>query len=600
MPAELAALCSFLCVPESSGGLLVRGARPGPGRQALLALVEDLTRQTGRRLVRLAHATAAESLGKNLLMVESLAAGRPVYSQDWFEKNRGALVVVSMAERLEVSLAHRLARALDDHELFVLALDESEPHEAGVAPSLRDRLTMVFDLEALQQSGQALTASFAAAAVAARQWWASGREPPGPPLSDEQLLKICALAQAVGIQSSRPVLATAKLAQILTRWSDPEALTVSSSGLEQALLAALLPHARHRPVEPAQPQPPQESQPQPPQESQESRAQADASAEAPSQDSHQEDRQSQRPPDPDPDTLERAVEAALAQLERGLLDRALSKTLRNPQPARREGGRAGQPTWHPSRGRRVRTQPWRRGLGVHQLAWVKTLERALPLQKWRSVSEDQGLVLQPTDLRVWRRLHRRPVTTVFLVDASGSMAATRLAEVKGAVQTLLADCYVRRDQVALLSFGGRGAQVILSPTRSLVAAKRALTALPGGGASPVAAGLRAVSRLVDQLTRDGEDATIVVLSDGRANLSLAGEVDRRLAGEEALRAAAQLAGRAVCSLWIDASPRSEPAAAALAQAMTAHYHPLPFASAGQIHGLIKEARQARTAVGSTS
>ena len=101
---------------------------------------------------------------------------------------------------------------------------------------------------------------------------------------------------------------------------------------------------------------------------------------------------------------------------------------------------------------------WKRGQPARQLAWVKVLERALPLQEMRhrvSPSEDR-LLLMPSDLRIWRRQHRRPLTTIFLVDASGSMAATRLAEAKGAVQALLAECYVRRDQVALLSFGGQG------------------------------------------------------------------------------------------------------------------------------------------------
>ena len=123
--------------------------------------------------------------------------------------------------------------------------------------------------------------------------------------------------------------------------------------------------------------------------------------------------------------------------------------LSRPGLARREGGRAGQRSWHPSRGRRLRVMAWKRGQPARQLAWVKVLERALPLQAMRqrvSPSEDR-LLLMPSDLRIWRRQHRRPLTTIFLVDASGSMAATRLAEAKGAVQALLAECYVRRDQV---------------------------------------------------------------------------------------------------------------------------------------------------------
>jgi magnesium chelatase subunit D len=239
---------------------------------------------------------------------------------------------------------------------------------------------------------------------------------------------------------------------------------------------------------------------------------------------------------------------------------------------------------------------WKRGQPARQLAWVKVLERALPLQEMRhrvSPSEDR-LLLMPSDLRIWRRQHRRPLTTIFLVDASGSMAATRLAEAKGAVQALLAECYVRRDQVALLSFGGQGVRVNLPPTRSLVAAKRALTALPGGGASPVAAGLQAVIRWVDRLAQQGEDAAVVVLSDGRANVCLDGEVNRALAGQQAEQAARALGLQTLRAIWIDASPRPEQAAQVLAHAMSAAYYPLPFASAGQIHGLVSSAMKSTT------
>ena len=65
----------------------------------------------------------------------------------------------------------------------------------------------------------------------------------------------------------------------------------------------------------------------------------------------------------------------------------------------------------------------------------------------------------------------------------------RLAEVKGAIELLLADCYVRRDNVALVAFRGRGAEVALAPTRSMARARRALASLPGGGGTPIANGL---------------------------------------------------------------------------------------------------------------
>ena len=95
------------------------------------------------------------------------------------------------------------------------------------------------------------------------------------------------------------------------------------------------------------------------------------------------------------------------------------------------------------------------------------------------------------DFRMTRFQQRTRTTTIFVVDASGSSALNRLAEAKGAVELLLADCYVRRDQVALLAFRGKEAELLLPPTRSLVRAKRSLAGLPGGGGTPLAAGIDA-------------------------------------------------------------------------------------------------------------
>ena len=88
------------------------------------------------------------------------------------------------------------------------------------------------------------------------------------------------------------------------------------------------------------------------------------------------------------------------------------------------------------------------------------------------------------DFRIVRFRQRIGTTTVFAVDASGSSAMHRLGEAKGAVELLLADCYVRRDQVALLAFRGQGATLLLPPTGSLLRAKRSLAGLPGGVPDP--------------------------------------------------------------------------------------------------------------------
>jgi magnesium chelatase subunit D len=164
---------------------------------------------------------------------------------------------------------------------------------------------------------------------------------------------------------------------------------------------------------------------------------------------------------------------------------------------------------------------------VTDLALAATL-RAAAARGRRGVSRD--------DLREHVRAGREGNLVVFCVDASGSMGARRrMAAVKGAVLGLLLDAYQRRDRVALVTFRGEGAELVLPPTRSVERAAAALAALPTGGGTPVAAGLERAARLVTlEGRRDPERrALALIVTDGRAGGGPAG----RAAAE---RAAASL------------------------------------------------------------
>ena len=148
-----------------------------------------------------------------------------------------------------------------------------------------------------------------------------------------------------------------------------------------------------------------------------------------------------------------------------------------------------------------------------------------------------GPPLVRADLREHVRAGREGNLVVFCVDASGSMGARRrMAAVKGAVLGLLLDAYRRRDRVALVTFRGAGAQVVLPPTGSVERAAAVLGALATGGATPLAAGLHRAAELVTlERRRDPERrALVLAVTDGRAS----GE-----GGLDAARAAAALLGR---------------------------------------------------------
>jgi magnesium chelatase subunit D len=193
------------------------------------------------------------------------------------------------------------------------------------------------------------------------------------------------------------------------------------------------------------------------------------------------------------------------------------------------------------------------------------------------------------DFRVVRRVQRATTTTIFVVDASGSSALNRLAEAKGAVELLLAECYVRRDRVALVAFHGENAELVLPPTRSLVRARRSLAGLPGGGGTPLAAGLDVGGEVADTVRRQGDSPLLVVLTDGRANIGRDRQPGRPRAEADALLAAQYWRAQGYAALLVDTSPRSHPAAQALAQAMGGHFLPLPYADSSVLTSAVKAA-----------
>jgi magnesium chelatase subunit D len=210
---------------------------------------------------------------------------------------------------------------------------------------------------------------------------------------------------------------------------------------------------------------------------------------------------------------------------------------------------------------------------------VETLRAAAPWQRLRrgdGASPARRVEIRRGDFRLVRFRQQTGTTTLFVVDASGSTALNRLAEAKGAVELLLAECYARRDQVALLAFRGRGAELLLPPTNSLVRAKRSLAALPGGGGTPLASGLDAALAAADAERRRGRAPTLVLLTDGRANVARDGTAGDRARAEDDALAAARLARAAgVTAVLVDTAPRPRPFARQLAAEMGARYLPLP-------------------------
>ena len=217
-------------------------------------------------------------------------------------------------------------------------------------------------------------------------------------------------------------------------------------------------------------------------------------------------------------------------------------------------------------------RPWRTSLPRTgrriDLAFAATLRAAAPYQRQRH--GEQAVVIRAEDLRVWIRARRASANILFLVDASGSMGAKeRMKMVKGAVLALLREAYQKRDRVGLIAFRRTSAETLLPMTRSVELAEKELRSLPTGGKTPLAEGLAAALKMMDELSRkEGAETVLVLVTDGRTNVSAAGK-----AKDEALRAAEEIARRDAHCIVLD-TEKSFPKvglAPEIAQRMNAGY-----------------------------
>jgi len=572
--AWAAALCAV--DPQGLGGIVVRAAA-GPVRdrwtrqmQALLAPGQPLRRMPAR--------IADDRLLGGLDLTATLQLGRPVAQRGLLAETDGGFVLVPMAERLPAGTAARLAAVLDQREVgferdgssqrwpcsvAVIAFDEGGIDDAAVPASLADRLAFRVDLSALSLR------DCGAAAAVADEIGAARVRLPAITLSAEFTQALCGIAMRLGVTSLRASVLALRAARTVAALAGRAEVQE-----DDALMAARLVLAPRATVLPESGEPAANDAPPPA---------------TPPADNGERGRDDNR--DAQAQALEdRLVQATQASLPAGLLA-ALPGTERARAP-----GRVGALSASPRFGRPVGSRPGEPRGGA-RLDLIDTLRAAAPWQKLRRAAATHrhaSIHVHADDLRVSRRQQRAGTATLFVIDASGSSALHRLAEAKGAVNLLLADCYVRRDQVAVIAFRGRGAEVLLPPTRSLVRARRSLAALPGGGGTPLAAGLEAAGRMAEQVRRSGASPVIVLLTDGRANIARDGEPGRARAEADALRAARQLRGQRLTVLLVDTSPQPAAAAQRLAREMDAMYRALPHAGAAELSAAVQALpRQAR-------
>lgn len=578
--ADAALAVELLAVdPFALGGVLVR-AWPGPPREQLCTWLRELL--PGPLLRLPLHITEDRLLG-GLSLAATLRTGRVVAEQGLLAQADGGAILAAMAERLEPQVTSQLCAALDRGELTVerdgitaaaacriavVALDEGIEDER-VCEALRDRLALHLSLTELPPGSAAQEVPDPARVERGRALLSQVE------LDDEVAEVLCQTALALGIGSLRAPLLAARVARLhaalegRTRVEDPDA--AAAARLVLGPRATCVPELDDEQSEAQSEQPPAESEP-------ESEPDDTTALEPPDSSEKTDPKKSAKPP------LEEIVlEAAKSAIPAGLLDAlALGQA---PRSSPRSAGQAGALRSSTQRGRPAGVRP---GLpeGDKRLNIVETLRAAAPWQQLRRRERQdrrpagvQRVEIRKEDFRITRYKQRTETSVIFAVDASGSAALQRLAEAKGAVEQVLADCYVRRDHVALIAFRGTGAALLLAPTRSLVRVRRSLADLAGGGTTPLAAGIDAALSLALDARKRGQTPVLVLMTDGRANVTRDGGEGRAKAAADASASARAVRLAGVRALFLDTAPRPQPPTRLLAAEMGARYLPLPYLDA---------------------
>jgi len=564
--ADAALAVRLLAVaPHAVGGIWLR-ARPGPQRRIVEEWIRAAMEANERPRLKLPlHITDDRLLG-GVSLAATLREGRLVTERGLLARADGGVVVVSMAERLASGITSHLDAALDagavrvEREgigdvaaarVGVVAMDEGIDDEA--APSaLVDRLGFRIDLEALDPRSRPQDMDLVTVPADL------GTTTIAPSFVEA----LCRAAQSLGIASLRAPLLAAQVAR--AHAAVRGRTEVDDEDAEAAARLVLGPRAVQLPSEPAQEEAPDEEA-SPPEPSPETTTDED------------EGEANERP-------LEDVVlDAAESGIPAGLLDdlmlgRARGESSSGSRGAARASTTGGRPAG-------VRAGTPRDG---ERLSIVDTLRAAAPWQRLRRTGAGRRVEVRKDDFRLRRYQQRTETLVIFAVDASGSAALRRLAEAKGAVEQVLADCYVRRDHVALIGFRGTAAELLLPPTRSLARVRRRLAGMAGGGTTPLATGIDAALALALDARRRGRSPIVVLMTDGRANVARDGQPGPARAAEDALASAGAVRQAEVQALFLDTAPRPRPRARQLADAMGARYLPLPYLDATGISQQVQD------------
>ncbi len=573
-PVEVVAGCRFSCSPAAPDPQCPDGPHPagGAGQLRPTRLVELPVGATEDRLTGSLDVGRALTEGVTSFQPGLLAAAhRGVLYVDEVNLLHDHLVDLLLdAAALGTSYVERDGVSVQHAARFLL-VGTMNPEEGELRPQLLDRFGLTVEAAAprdpvtraevvrrrmsFDADPAAFTARFAAGEAEIAASIAAARARLAAVVIDDAALEqIAAVCASFGVDGLRADIVIARGAAAHAAWRGAAAVTREDI---RAAARLALPHRRRRnpfdapgldeqqlddALSQTEEGPDDEPDPQPP-------------GPGPGQDG------SSAPPDGQAPAEEPARGPAAGPRESVSATGATFRARRLEVPGKGRGATGRRSRAYTDGGHAVGARPPRSA--PHDVHLTATLMASAPHQVRRGRT-GPGLILERGDLRERRREGRESNLVLFVVDASGSMAARRRMEaVKGAVLSLLLDAYQRRDKVGLICFRGAAAQLLLPPTSSVDAAARRLAKMPTGGQTPLAAGLTEAhatlrrERLRDpqrrpllvvvtdgrhtaggepeaaalRLRRDGVAAVVVDCESGPVRLGLAGALARALGGE---------------------------------------------------------------------